>query len=100
MLGTKPLGRHGTFCTVDGAFFKSLNRFGKERLKARRVVAVSPASRGRRMERALAYAISAGIVGFGIWLLVSGLSSGAPILWACASLPPIAIGLLSAFGDC
>jgi hypothetical protein len=52
------------------------------------------------MERALAYVISAGIIGFGIWILVAGLSSGAPILWACVALPPISVGLLSAFGNC
>jgi hypothetical protein len=52
------------------------------------------------MERALAYLISAGIVGFGAWIFIAGLSSGAPALWACAALIPVAIGLLSAFGDC
>ena len=49
------------------------------------------------MERALAYVISAGIVGFGVWILIVGLSTIAPALWACAALIPIAIGLLSAF---
>ena len=52
------------------------------------------------MERALAYVISAGIVGFGVWILIAGLSTIAPALWACAALIPIAIGLLSAFGEC
>ena len=52
------------------------------------------------MEKTLAYVISAGIVGFGAWILIAGLSSSAPALWACAALLPIAIGLLSAFGDC
>jgi hypothetical protein len=37
-------------------------------------------------------------VGFGLWILIVGLSSSAPALWACASLVPIVIGLLSAFG--
>ena len=52
------------------------------------------------MEKALAYVISAGIVGFGAWILIAGLSSGVPALWTCLALIPIAIGLLSAFGDC
>jgi len=52
------------------------------------------------MEKTLAYVISAGIVGFGAWILIAGLSSSAPALWACAAPLPIAIGLLSAFGDC
>jgi len=50
------------------------------------------------MEKALAYAISVGIIGFGAWVLVAGLSSSVPAFWACA-LIPIAIGLWSACGD-
>ena len=50
------------------------------------------------MEKAAAYAISAFIVGFGLWILIAGLSSIAPSLWALAALIPIAIGFLSAFG--
>jgi len=52
------------------------------------------------MEKVLAYVISAGIIGFGAWIFVAGLSSGAPALWACVALIPIAIGLLSALGEC
>jgi hypothetical protein len=51
------------------------------------------------MEKAAAYAISAFLVGFGLWILIAGLSSNAPALWICAALIPIAIGLISAFGD-
>jgi hypothetical protein len=50
------------------------------------------------MEKAVAYVISAFIVGFGLWIFIAGLSSSAPALWICAALIPIAIGLLSAFG--
>jgi hypothetical protein len=50
------------------------------------------------MEKALAYAVSAIIVGFGLWILIAGLNSSAPALWICAALIPITIGLLSAFG--
>jgi hypothetical protein len=52
----------------------------------------------RPVNKALAFAISAGIVGFGAWILVAGLSSSSPVLWFCVALVPIAIGLLSAFG--
>lgn len=52
------------------------------------------------MEKALAYLVAAGIVGFGVWILIAGLSSGTPALWTCVALIPIVIGLLSAFGDC
>jgi hypothetical protein len=50
------------------------------------------------VEKALAYAISAGIAGFGMWILVAGFGSGATLL-SCIALMPIAIGLLSADGD-
>jgi hypothetical protein len=51
------------------------------------------------MEGTLGYTISAAIVGFGSWVFVGGLNSGAPISLACAALIPVAIGLVSAFGD-
>lgn len=50
------------------------------------------------MEKALAYAISALIVGFGVWIFVAGLGSSSPALWTVVGLVPIAIGLISAFG--
>ena len=51
------------------------------------------------MERALAYAISAGIAGFGAWILAAGYGSDATIIWACIGSMPIAIGILSAVGE-
>ncbi len=53
----------------------------------------------RPMDRALAFVISAGTVGFGIWIFVACLRSSAPALLTCAALFPIVIGLVSAFGD-
>ena len=53
---------------------------------------------GRAMDKALAYAISALIVGFGVWIFIVDLSSAAPTLCAVTALIPIMIGLLSAFG--
>jgi hypothetical protein len=50
------------------------------------------------MEKVAAHAISASIVGFGLWILVAGLSSSTPALWICVAAIPIAIGLISAFG--
>lgn len=50
------------------------------------------------MQEAIAYAISAAIVGFGVWILVAGLSSSSPALWTVVGLVPITIGLVSAFG--
>lgn len=51
------------------------------------------------MEKELAYAISFVILAFGAWILGAGFYSAAPALWALVALIPIAIGLLSAFGD-
>ena len=50
------------------------------------------------MDKALAYAISAVIVGFGIWIFVAGLGSSSPALWTFVALVPISIGAISAFG--
>jgi hypothetical protein len=51
------------------------------------------------MNETLAYAISAGIVGFAILVFFDGLNSGSPILSASAALILVAIGLVSAVGD-
>ncbi len=40
------------------------------------------------MQIALAYVISLGIVGFGAWIVVAGLSSSAPAVWICLALFP------------
>ncbi|MHC2619186.1 hypothetical protein ACVIW2_001218 [Bradyrhizobium huanghuaihaiense] len=50
------------------------------------------------MDKAVAYAISVLLVGFGAWILIAGLSSGSPVLWTVVALVPITIGLVSAFG--
>ncbi|WP_146101238.1 hypothetical protein [Bradyrhizobium sp. AC87j1] len=70
-----------------------------ERLVPRRVLETSILLLvGRPMDTVAAYAISAFIVGFGVGIFVAGLNSGAPALWACVALIPVAIGLLSVFG--
>ena len=51
------------------------------------------------MDKAAAYAILALIVGFGVWILVAGLTASTPVLWISVALVPIAIGLWSAFSD-
>jgi hypothetical protein len=50
------------------------------------------------MEKAVAYAISAALVGIGVLILVIGLSSNSPALWAAVALVPITIGIVSALG--
>jgi hypothetical protein len=74
-----------------------LERFGPWQVVA---AAIDPGfAFGSSMDKAAAYAISALIVGFGVWILIAGLNSSAPALWICVALIPIAIGLWSAFGD-
>lgn len=50
------------------------------------------------MEKALAYALSAALVGFGVLIFFAGLSSNSPALWTIVALVPITIGIVSAFG--
>lgn len=50
------------------------------------------------MEKAVVYAVSALIVGFGLWIFIAGLDSNSPALWTIVGMVPIAIGLISAFG--
>ena len=52
----------------------------------------------RTMEKAVPYAISALLVGFGALILIVGLSSSSPALWTLVALIPITIGIVSAFG--
>jgi hypothetical protein len=74
-----------------------LERFGPKQVVA---AAIDPGlTFGSSMDKAAAYAISALIVGFGVWILIAGLSSSAPALWICLALIPIAIGLSSGFCD-
>ncbi|MCS3765815.1 MULTISPECIES: hypothetical protein [Bradyrhizobium] len=51
------------------------------------------------MEKAVAHAISIGIVGFGAWGLVAGRASSVPIFWSCVALVAIAVGIWSACSD-
>jgi len=50
------------------------------------------------MESALAFVFSAGIVGFGVLILIAGPNSSAPALWLFVALVPVAIGVASAIG--
>jgi hypothetical protein len=50
------------------------------------------------MDKAFAYAISALVVGIGVWIFVAGLSSSSPALWTVVALDHILIGFVSAFG--
>lgn len=51
------------------------------------------------MEKAVWYAISALLVGFGAVILIAGLSTSSPALWTIVALIPMTIGIVSAFGS-
>jgi hypothetical protein len=70
---------------------------GTFRLRERRM-AKMPAL--QPMDKAVAYAISAFIVVFGVVILLVGIHSSSPAIWTCVAVVLIAIGLVSAFGDC
>ena len=69
-----------------GAVARMAERFSPWRIV---VVAIDPGfAFGLSMDKAAAYAISTLIVGFGVWILIAGLSSNAPALWICLALFP------------
>ena len=53
---------------------------------------------GSNMDKVAAYAISAFIIGFGLWIIVAGLSSNAPVFWFCVAFIPMVVGIWSAVG--
>jgi hypothetical protein len=106
--------RHRLAILIAARFPPRLSRYTQRRCRActrgggasaRRNVWPRPESNGeksalRSMDKTIAYAISVLIIVFGVGILVTGLSSSSPVLWTCVAIIPIAIGLLSAFGDC
>ena len=54
------------------------------------------------MDSALSFLISAGIAGFGIWIIAHMMASGSPSGWTLLGIPPLVVGLISlyqAIGD-
>lgn len=96
---TRLLNGHPKICWSQEAKPGPVKDGALERLLPRRVLEISiQLLVGRPMDTVAAYAISAFIVGFGIGIFIAGLNSGAPALWACVALIPVAIGLISLFG--
>jgi hypothetical protein len=60
----------------------------------------APSSFNRSMEKAVAYLISVGIVGFGFWIIFASMagSSGSGLMWIAGSVP-VAVGLFSLFNE-
>lgn len=51
------------------------------------------------MEKALAYVISAGIIGFGFWIIATAKVGLGSLTQTIVGLLPIAVGLLSLHGE-
>jgi hypothetical protein len=47
------------------------------------------------MNRSLSLLISAGIAGFGIWIIAHSIMAGSPLVWKLMGIPPIVVGLIS-----
>ena len=49
------------------------------------------------MNRALSFLISAGIVGFGIWIIAHSIAAGSPLVWTLMGIAPVVVGLISLY---
>ena len=49
------------------------------------------------MDRALSLLISAGIAGFGIWIVAYTIASGSPLGWTFMGILPIIVGAISLY---
>jgi hypothetical protein len=49
------------------------------------------------MDTALSYLISAGIIAFGIWIVVGTVTAGSPMVWTFAGLVPTVVGSISLY---
>jgi hypothetical protein len=47
------------------------------------------------VDKALAYLISAGIVAFGVWIIVHAIGSDASLVWTLLGILPVLVGLIS-----
>jgi hypothetical protein len=47
------------------------------------------------MNRTLSVLISAGVAGFGMWIIGHTIASGSPLGWTLMGIPPAAVGLVS-----
>jgi hypothetical protein len=49
------------------------------------------------MDTALSYLISAGIIAFGVWIVVGTVTAGSPMAWTFAGLVPVILGSISLY---
>ena len=51
------------------------------------------------MDMVLSFLISAGIIAFGVWVVVGTITAGWPFAWTIMGLLPILVGVLSLCGS-
>jgi hypothetical protein len=49
------------------------------------------------MDTALSYLISAGIIAFGVWIILGTLTAGTPLAWTLLGLLPVLVGSISLY---
>jgi hypothetical protein len=55
--------------------------------------------RGPIMDMVLSFLISAGIIAFGVWVVVGTITAGWPLAWTIMGLLAILVGVLSLYGS-
>ena len=51
------------------------------------------------MDTVLSFLISAGIIAFGVWVVVGTITAGWPLAWTIMGLLAILVGVLSLYGS-
>jgi hypothetical protein len=51
------------------------------------------------MDKALGYLISAGIAGFGVWIIAHALGSGTSSVWMYLGILPVIVGVISFYQE-
>jgi len=49
------------------------------------------------MDTAFSYLISAGIIAFGVWIVVGTVTAGSPMAWTFTGLVPMVVGTISLY---
>jgi hypothetical protein len=49
------------------------------------------------MDKALLYLISAGMIAFGVWIVVGTVTTGSPLAWTLSGLLPLLVGSISRY---
>jgi len=52
---------------------------------------------GPNMDKALLYLISAGMIAFGVWIVVGTVTTGSPLAWTLSGLLPLLVGSISRY---